>query len=128
METPDGFSAAEWERLAMLGNFQPSWQNSVDSVQTVPTDFRYAVVRQSGEIVGYGVIDPKTGDVPQLAVRGDHRRQGVATSVLANLIQRTEAPRISLVNVDSESNTMIEFLNALGFERFVDQYEMLLEL
>ncbi len=55
-------------------------------------------------------------------------RKGVAASILANLIQRTKSPRISLVNVDSESKTMIAFLNALGFERFVDQYEMLLEL
>jgi ribosomal protein S18 acetylase RimI-like enzyme len=128
IEAADTFNDSDWDRLAGMCDFQSSWQNSTDSVRAVPTSFYYTICRQNGEIVGYGIIDSKTGDIPQIAVSSKHRRKGIAASIMADLIQNSESSRIALINVDVQSEATIDFLTKLGFERFVDQYEMLLTL
>jgi ribosomal protein S18 acetylase RimI-like enzyme len=128
VETIVAVDTMDWDRLLGMCDFQPSWQNSADSVRAVTTSFCYSVYRHGDEIVGYGIIDQKTGDVPQIAVNREYRRKGLATSIMADLVQRTESSRIALLNVDVQAQAMIAFLTRHGFERFVDQYEMLLAL
>lgn len=79
-------------------------------------------------IVGYGVIDKKTGDIPQIAVNKNYRRKGIARSIFADLIKNTESYNINVINVDGESRSMKDFLLKLGFECGVSQYEMILKL
>lgn len=111
-------------------DFEPSWQNSADSVSATPEAFVSNVVRLNGEVVGYGMIERETGDIPQLAVNPKYRRTGVGTSLLAGLAKHTETEKIRILNVEvsPEAETALRFLTALGFERFVSQQEMLLPL
>lgn len=118
----------DWRKLKGFWDFVPSWQNSIDSINAVSDAFIYSIVRLDDNIVGYGVIDKKTGDIPQIAVNKNYRRKGIARSIFADLIKNTESYNINVINVDGESRSMKDFLLKLGFECGVSQYEMILKL
>ncbi len=127
VEHMEKIEPGDWAKVTEFWDFKPSWQNSVDSINAVDT-FCYSVVRIDDEIVGYGVIDKKTGDIAQIAVHKNQRRKGIAGSVISDLINCTESSNISILNVDDQCEAMIKFLYSLGFEDSVAQYEMTLNL
>ncbi|WP_434302894.1 GNAT family N-acetyltransferase [Clostridium botulinum] len=117
-----------WEQLTEFWDFQPSWQNSIDSINAVSEEFLYSIVHFDNKIVGYGIIDKRTGDIPQIAVNKHYRGKGIARSIITDLIENTESYKISVINVDDKSKCTKDFLIKLGFEHIVDQYEMLLKI
>lgn len=116
----------DWKQLTSFWDWIPSWQNSIDSINAVADTFIYSIVRIDDAIVGYGIIDKKTGDIPQIAVNKHYRRKGIARSLLTNLIGSTESDKISFINVDDQSTSTKVFLLNSGFESVVSQYEMIL--
>lgn len=118
----------DWGQLTDFWDFKPSWQNSIDSINAVPEEFLYSIVSFDNAIVGYGIIDKRTGDIPQIAVNKYYRGKGIARSIMTDMIQNTESDKISILNVDNESKSTNDFLLELGFENSVGQYEMLLKI
>ena len=117
-----------WEQLREFWDFEPSWQNSIDSVNAVSKEFLYSIVHYDNTIAGYGIINKKTGDIPQFAVKKVYRGNGIGRSIVTDLIENTESKKISILNVDDESKCMKDFLLKLEFEPIVSQYEMLLHI
>lgn len=117
-----------WEQLREFWDFEPSWQNSIDSVNAVSKEFLYSIVHYDNTIAGYGIINKKTGDIPQIAVKKVYRGKGIGRSIVTDLIENTESQKINALNVDDESKCMKDFLIKLGFEPTVSQYEMLLHI
>lgn len=117
-----------WEQLREFWDFEPSWQNSIDSVNAVSKEFLYSIVHYDNTIAGYGIINKKTGDIPQIAVKKVYRGKGIGRSIVTDLIENTESQKINALNVDDESKCMKDFLIKLGFEPIVSQYEMLLHI
>ena len=128
VEYIDSFTENDWIQLTEFWDFKPSWQNSIDSINTVPDTFTYSIVRINDAIVGYGIIDKKTGVIPQIAVDKKYRGIGIGTSIFAELLLSTQSHNISVVNVDSQCTSMKNFLLELGFKEMVKQYEMVFEL
>ena len=128
IEHVDGFTAAEWTHLREFWDFNPSWQNSIESVCALSGEFCYSIVRFDNKIVGYGIIEKKTGDIPQIAVDRNYRRKGIAKNILSDIISNTEASKVAVINVDDSSKVSKDFLSALGFLHYVDQYEMIMDL
>lgn len=116
------------EQLTGFWDFRPSWQNSIDSINAVPEAFIYSIVQFDNTIVGYGIIDKKTGDITQIAVNKNYRGRGIARSIVTDMIKNTELNKISVINVDDQSKSTKDFLLKLGFEYSVGQYEMLLKI
>lgn len=116
------------EEIIEFWDFKPSWQNSIDSISAVPDKFNYSVVCVDNIIVGYGIIDKRTGDIPQIAVNKYYRGKGIATSIITDLLKNTESNKISVLNVDDQFKSTKDFLLKLGFEYSVGQYEMLLKI
>lgn len=117
-----------WDQLREFWDFEPSWQNSIDSVNAVTKKFLYSIVHYDNTIAGYGIINKKTGDIPQIAVKKVYRGNGIGRSIVTDLIENTESQKISILNVDDESKCMKDFLMKSGFEPTVSQYEMLLHI
>ncbi|MBU2574672.1 MAG: hypothetical protein KKH28_11410 [Elusimicrobia bacterium] len=59
---------------------EPSWQNSSDSLSRYPGALFKAGAFSGSRLVGYGVIKPRTGDIPQLAVGRNWRRRGAGSA------------------------------------------------
>ncbi|QZY56448.1 GNAT family N-acetyltransferase [Crassaminicella profunda] len=124
----DRISSTNWEQLTEFWDFVPSWQNSIDSINTVSDTLIHSIIHFDDVIVGYGVIDKKTGDIPQIAVNKNYRRKGIARSIVTDLLKNTESCKIEVLNVDNECKSTKEFLLELGFEYVIGQYEMISKL
>lgn len=128
IEQAEPFSEELWQQLKKFWDFEPSWQNSIDSVLAAAEEFDYYTATLENEIVGYGIIERKTGDIPQLAVERNHRHKGIGGSIMTRLLNSTDAESVAMLNVDDSSKSTKEFLCEQGFEHFVDQYEMIMDL
>lgn len=120
--------SAMWPVFKACWDFSPTWQNSMDSILAIPDTFICSIVRLDGAIAGYGLIDKKTGAIPQIAVNKNYRNRKIGKRIIADLLQQTESNKISIVNVDAGSKATVDFLLHLGFMHSVSQYEMLLKL
>ncbi|BCJ98705.1 GNAT family N-acetyltransferase [Anaerocolumna chitinilytica] len=118
----------ELKELREFWNFEPSWQNSESSIEAVPEAFEYVIAEYSSTVIAYGMIDKKTGDIPQIAVHKDIRRKGIGSSILSELVRSTDAQRVSVLNVEASDKSMNDFLVQSGFNYQVGQYEMLLKV
>ena len=114
----------DWERLRSFWDHEPSWQNSIDSVMAVPETMEAVEARAGGRVVGYGIAERATGDVPQLAVDPGHRGRGVGGALLAALVARTDSQRVAVINVDDRDEAGLGFLARAGLEAIATQYEM----
>jgi len=128
VEHVDTFTEDMWDQVSSLWDIKPSWQNSIDSVKAVKESFIYSVVKDNDRIIGYGIVDKRTGDIPQIAVHKDYRGKGIGKSIIADLIENTEAEKVAIINVEGSCKAMIDTLLNLGFEHLVGQYEMILKL
>jgi ribosomal protein S18 acetylase RimI-like enzyme len=115
--------------ISQLWDFVPSWQNSPDSVFKASADLHaVGAYNDTAELVGYGIIEPSTGDIPQLAVRWDYRDQGVGRCIMDGLVEQAESDRILAVNIEETKKGPRGFLEHLGFKLFTEQYEMVLDI
>ncbi|MEG0249345.1 MAG: GNAT family N-acetyltransferase [Peptostreptococcus sp.] len=120
------FKKFKTEELMAFWDFEPSWQNSMDSVKALADNFSYSFAFHDNKIVGYGIIDKNTGDIVQLAVDKNHRRNDISKCILHHLFKATNSDDITVNNIDSKGSETIKSLKKLGFEHNVDQFEMII--
>ncbi|MDV4150999.1 GNAT family N-acetyltransferase [Clostridium sp. AL.422] len=118
----------EWNELSKFNDIKPSWQNSIESIKSTPTNFIFSLVKDTDKIIGYGVVNKITGDIPQIAVHPHYRKMGIGKNIIYDLYKNTQSNTLSLLNVDSNYEPLIKMLLSIGFTNYVGQYEMLLEL
>lgn len=128
LHNPEQVMDPDWELFSKFWDYQPSWQNSIQSIEAVGENFNISAVRINNCIAGYGIIDKTTGEIPQIAVDKNWRNKGIGSSILADLINRTSSNQIKILNIDTRSDAMLQFITATGFHNTVNQYEMKLEL
>jgi ribosomal protein S18 acetylase RimI-like enzyme len=118
----------DWEEMRAFWDFEPSWQNSVDSIMAGREGMRAAIGRVGGDVAGYSVVEERTGDVPQLAVARGHRRAGVGRELLRALGRMTTSPRLAVLNVEGGPTGLHALLAAAGLPVLVEQHEMALPM
>lgn len=101
---------------------EPAWQNSTASLRRAREP--HLVL---GDERGYAVVFPDSGDVPQLAVSREHRRQGIGRLLLDEARAIAGRP-LRILNIDDRDEGIAAFLDACGARRFVRQIEMRLPL
>lgn len=125
LEKIDSFSEEIWRELKKYWNYNPSWQNSIDSIKANFNNFIYIVAKSKDKIVGYGIIEKTTGDIPQIAVSPQYRRQGIGKAIVNRLINSLDIERFKILNVDSRDLEMEKFLLSIGGEKYTKQFEMI---
>jgi ribosomal protein S18 acetylase RimI-like enzyme len=111
--------------LSKMWDFQPSWQNSFDAILRKPEDFICLSAYREGMLCGYGIIEPASGDIPQIAVRPDVRRQGIGSQLLATLMEQNRHTSAKVINADDRCTSITSFLLRSGYAISVQQYEMI---
>jgi ribosomal protein S18 acetylase RimI-like enzyme len=122
IETPN------WEKFKSFWDYTPSWQNSIDSITRKLPYFTILGIFDNNKLLGYGMIENHTGDIPQLAVGKDYRRRGLATTLLKNLLKISESDEIKIINTLAGYEPFNEFARSVNLHPGHGQYEMLLEL
>ena len=116
------------DEFTQFNDFLPSWQNSNDSIYAGKDEFTTYGVFIGEELVGYAIVNPKNGGISQLAVNPSYRRQGVGTKILHFLATHLDAQGLHMLNIDENSQPMMQFVAKFAFQIFTEQYEMMLTI
>jgi ribosomal protein S18 acetylase RimI-like enzyme len=102
----------------------PAWQNSLASIQRNKEGHELLGVFQDDQLVGYAAYVPATGRVKQCAVHPQFRRKGIGKALFSYMMQNSSAGELVLINIDEAYQPGMDFLKALGFQKFLSQFEM----
>lgn len=114
-------------RAQTFCDFNPSWQNSMESIERGDSGLRYLGAEIDGALVGFCVFDPATGDLAQIAVNPESRHQGIASRLLNEATYRMKTDFIKVLNVSSDNPTLPAFLEGKNITLASKQFEMLLQ-
>lgn len=109
-------------------DFYPSWQNSFESIHRSGGDFVSTGVFLNAKLVGYSVFEPNSGDITQIAVDKAHRRKGIGSLLLHEVIKRNRNTKTKIVNTDISCSSVVEFMKSKNIEITGTQFEMLKEI
>lgn len=108
--------------LKLFWDVETTWQNSFSSIQRKVYETIRLGAFVNDKLIGYVFYCPKAKRIHQIAVDKNHRRQGVATSLL-NFIATEFDSTISISNVDNQSVASIHFFKELGLKESFSQIE-----
>jgi ribosomal protein S18 acetylase RimI-like enzyme len=114
-----------YDFLSDFWDFRPSWQNSFGSIKRAKNGFVCLGVFAKDKLVGYCVFEPVSGDVTQIAVDKQHRRKGVATLLLNEIMKLNKNTVIRVINTDVSCESITSFLNAKNIVATGKQFEMI---
>ena len=117
-----------WKNYASFWDILPSWQNTIEAFRRSPDQKIVLEAFDGTQKVGYAACFPRTGAVAQLAVHPDHRNQGIAKLLLKEIVKRSQAPALLILNVDQTNAALADFLGRIYLKRFLTQHEMLLRI
>ncbi|GAA4433030.1 GNAT family N-acetyltransferase [Pontibacter saemangeumensis] len=119
----------DWKTYACFRDGEPSWQNSAEAIRKSPDEKVMLEARDLGqEAVGHILFFPNTGSVAQFAVDRRSRGKGIGTALLREAVQRSAAPSLMFVNIDTAATSLLSYLERRHFKLVLRQYEMLLPI
>jgi ribosomal protein S18 acetylase RimI-like enzyme len=117
----------DWQNMRLFWDWEPSWQNSITAVENLKETNHSVGIFDEEQLFGYLIYNPAAKRVQQFAVKKEFRRKGLAGQ-LFGYIASNFGNEIALINIDGNSKETAAFLESLGFEKFISQYEMELKL
>lgn len=124
IELLDSYNADE---LAGLWDWQPAWQQMNQRITNRSASVATICTRQEGKIVAYAHYDSAACRVHQFAVSKEYRRKGLATALFRHIARTCSSP-VLITNIDAGSENTNAFLQAMGLQKMISQYEMMMEL
>ena len=79
-------------------------------------------------MVGYCIIEPKTGDISRLAIDRTHRRKGLGTWLLSHALTEIQYDSFKIINIPIESDGIADFLRINGILPTGKQFEMIKQI
>lgn len=113
------------EKLTMFWDFQPSWQNSFEAVFRNTHGFIILGIYQDKNLVAYGIFEPLSGEITQLAVHKQHRRLGIGTSLIHEMKLRLKHSAMKAINTDIHCQSTTLFFQSQGMQLKGKQFEMI---
>lgn len=114
--------------MESMMDFKLSWQNDFQALNKEPGNFKIIGAFYQNRLSGYGIIEPETGDIPQLAIDRNFRRRGIGTMILLELKKLNRAAIAKVVNIESGQDGIISFLSRNKIPKIVSQFEMTKQL
>ncbi len=118
----------EYDSISNFWDFKPSWQNSIEAIERSLEDFICLGVFSEGNLIGYGVFEPTSGDVTQIAVDKRFRRRGVGSLLFQKMLESNRHSSIKIINTDVECHSITAFLQSKNIEPAGKQFEMIRRL
>jgi len=118
----------DWNELKSFWDFEPSWQNSIDSIKRKKDYFKILGIFNGEKIAGYGIVEKYSGDFPQLAIAKEHRRKGLATALFEKLFNYNENVEVRIINSDATCTSFKKFAESINLPAGLGQYEMIMKI
>jgi len=127
-----GITEMNWQTLhpkvSGFRDWSPTWQNADDAVMNLGDRLVCLVAETARATAGYAVVEPQTGTLFQIAVESRYRREGIGSALIAAAAERCVGITRRLLNADAADKGFAAFLEHLGAEKSVLQFEMRKEL
>lgn len=104
-------------------NSSPAWQNSLSAVKRTKNLHKIIGAFIENRLVGF-LIHNKIGNIKQFAVDKNFRRQKIGQTLFSQLDKQETV----ITNLDENDRESISFLEKLGLEIFLRQFEMKLKI
>jgi GNAT superfamily N-acetyltransferase len=117
----------DWQVAESFWDYKPSWGYNWAAIQRTREFTRLIGVYQKEQLIGYGAIHENTNRVAQFAIAPAFRNKGLGLHLFRKLAIGKTTP-ISVINVDERSEITLNFLEDIGLNQFLSQYEMVLAL
>jgi ribosomal protein S18 acetylase RimI-like enzyme len=118
----------ETEKLKEMWDFGPSWQNNFDSLHRAINEFKIIGAFIDNGLAGYGLIEPDSGDIPQIAVSKPYRKKYLGSAILHHLLQYNKSNVVKLLNAVPGCTHFTTFAEKNGIPKLGAQYEMIMDL
>ncbi|QQT24507.1 GNAT family N-acetyltransferase [Sphingobacterium spiritivorum] len=115
----------QWPVFTSFWDIQPSWQNSVITLEDSIDHCRIVGAYQQNTLAGYVVFNPVSRRIQQISVAQNYRRQGIATSMISYVSATLSKQELFINNVDHTSKATLLFIKSLGLSFKLAQFEML---
>ena len=113
----------EWNSMESFWDIKPTWQNSKNTVSALRLDNCSFGAYIKDQLVGYVIYNPKSQRIQQIATNKNFRKEGIATTLIAELSKKY-GNVFSIINVDKKAKSTILFFESVGFENYIEQLEM----
>ena len=118
----------EYDSIHHFWDFKPSWQNSLESIARRLEDFICWGVFIENKLVGYGVFEPMSGDITQIAIEKQFRRKGIGSLLFQKMLEYNKYDSIKIVNTEINCSSINSFLKSKNIEPTGKQFEMIKKL
>jgi len=109
-------------------DFRPSWQNSFEAVNRRLNDFTIITASFKGRVIGYGILEPGSGDITQIAVEHSFRRNGIGTALLNRMLGLNRFGSVKMINIEKTCHSLRGLADSVGWKPAGSQYEMICRL
>lgn len=113
------------ESLTDFFDFNPSWQNSIESIFRNKKDFKAIGAFYKNKPVGFCVTETNSGDISLIAVNHNFRRKGIGTLLLKESIHLIQHDSVKCINTNITCESISKFLEFASIPLIGKQYEML---
>lgn len=120
-------SEPDWGLLGSFDDFDTSF---LDSRKMLERNLKNEVVvtaKCDGSTVGY-IVYQGNGRVSRIAVDNNYRNLGVGSALVNHAFGDCNRKELTVINVNTKDQSIIQFFKGLGFVNEVDQHELKLML
>lgn len=125
------FTSADLNQCESMSDFQdfnPSWQNSFESISRDASRFYFMGAYKEDDLVGFCICELSSGDITQILVASTHRREGIASRLLEEALKYNQHDSVKIINTDIECESINAFLLSHSIPKSGKQFEMIKQL
>ncbi|AWI25999.1 GNAT family N-acetyltransferase [Flavobacterium pallidum] len=114
--------------ISKFGNHRPAYQNSFNTIKRNPAQHICYTASAENTLAGYIVFSEANGRVKQFGVHPGLRKLGIGHALFHKVQQIIGNKPVTLINLDTADKGSINFLEKIGFEETLQQFEMRMEI
>lgn len=115
------------QKLNTIGNIKPTWQNSNETIANLKSDALVFTAKIDAVLGGYIIVNKNNNRILQIAVKEEMRRKYIGSSLLKHIADKT-SKKTSIINVDNNYTSPLNFFKHLNLQKSLTQDEMKLKI
>ncbi|WP_300568894.1 GNAT family N-acetyltransferase [Flavobacterium sp.] len=132
MESPFEISelnASDFKVLNSLSNYQPTWQNSPETIENLHkiNTIKIIGVLNEKEIIGHLIFNTTSKKIHLIGINENYDRTVIVNN-LFKFISDNYFTDVLIINIDDSAENTISSFNAVGLNCFLKQYEMKMDI
>lgn len=117
----------DWDLLQTFWDWEPSWQNAIPALRNIGPVHPTIGIYDEDRLIAYANYNPQNNRIAQFAVDKAYRGKGLAGQLFRHIC-KGPGSACTLINIDARADKTRDFLQAMGLQPFITQYEMTMNL